>query len=443
MVSGLGSSTYRKVFDSERGEYARWNVVPNIETLASYSFMTQTIELADFGSKDYKSAISGVPSLQKKATVLLAHEYRHWLDHIGSLWGQQMLILGYNSLNARLLNRPEELWRTVKFRQALRDNRFERYYQTIESIEPREHRRKWKYQMSSGARFDHNGRMSEQHPILFTRFAWEDGTMACRVPMSVAALLETSAMCFELHAEKSFITSLPEKAQSAAWESVQNRLLDSMYDPELAEYSVAVHAVSNFVGPRDCESAFDLAAILAGIALNLTENHFGQLRIPESVHRWGDRNDAFLANLDRGYAFLILAAVAPRVPFRNVDEWVEQTLEAAGLPNLERIKADAIAAAEALSDDLVDGPFSHLREKHRLAGMQFLSENGPIFKFTDFVRRLTDGSISAPPIVLGKDLAIAADGEILDWDASPVSAQMQSLLSAFNQCDEFTDACGI
>jgi hypothetical protein len=443
MATGVDGLIYRKILDLERGEFARWNVVPNIEPLATYSFTTQTIELSEFGSEDYKLALSGVLGLQKKASVLLAHEYRHWLDHIGSLWGQQMLCLGYNALNARLLNKPEELWRIVKFRQALRDNRFERYYQTIESIGPKGLRRIWKYQMSSGARFDHNGRASEQHPILFTRFAWEDDRQACRVPMSVSALLETSAMCFELRAEKSFITLLPEREQSAAWETVQRKFLDTMYDPELAEYSVAVHAVSNFVGPSDCESAFDLSAVLASIALNLTESHFRQLRVPDSVRNWGGRNDAFLANMDRGYAFLILAKVAPRVPIRNVDEWVEQTLDAAGLPNLETIKADAIAAAEALSEDLVDGPLVALRERHRLAGIKLLTENGPVFKFTDIFRRLTEGSIPAPPIVLGKDLTISADGEILDWDASPVSAQMKALLGAYSQCDEFADACGV
>jgi hypothetical protein len=198
----MTSSIYRRIVDIESGDYARWNVVPNIETLATYSFRTQTIELCDFSREDFNNALSGAVGLRKKMTVLLAHELRHWLDHVGSLWGQQMLCLGYNALNSRLRNRPEEFWRIVEFRQALRDHRFERYYTTINVMEPNNGRRHWKYQMSAGARFDHTGKMSQSHPILFTRFDWEDGTPACRVPMSLASLLETSAMHFELRAEE-------------------------------------------------------------------------------------------------------------------------------------------------------------------------------------------------------------------------------------------------
>jgi hypothetical protein len=439
----MSFSKYRQIIDRERGSFSRWNVIPNVQTIASYSFITQTIELSEFGSEDYKKALSGIPALQKKATVLLAHELRHWLDHIGSLWGQQILCLGYNALNSRIRNKPEELWRIVQFRQALRDNRFESYYTTIESVDADSHQKTWKYQMSAGARFDHSGRSSEQHPILFTRFRWEDDTPACRVPMSVASLLETSAMHFELRTEQSFLALLSANERTSASAALQRKYLDMMYDPKLAEYSVAVHAVSNFVGPNNCPDAFELSSILAGIALNLTKEHFTRLRVPDSFLIWGERNNAFIANMDRGYAFLVLAKAAPRVPIQNIDEWIEQTLTEAGLPTLKTIKADAMCAIEALAEDLVDGPLSGIRDQHRNSGLKIFAEHGPIFRFEDIFKNLTNWTIPIPPIILGQDFSIAADGEIQEMDVSPISRHIETLSTAFDECVEFADACGI
>ena len=438
----MSSAIYRQIVELESGSYGRWNVIPNVKTLATYSFTTQTIELSEFGSEEYKKALSGVPGLRKKATVLLAHEFRHWLDHIGSLWGQQMLCLGYNALNSRLRNKPEELWRIVRFRQALRDHRFEPYYTTIESTDPSDGRMHWKYQMSAGARFDHSGKMSEGNPILFTRFTWQDDTPACRVPMSVASLLETAAMFFELRAEENFLSLLDVQERPAASEALQRRYLEMMYDTELAEYSVAAHAVSNFVGPKNCPETLQLSSVLASIALNLTPEHFQRLRVPDSFRVWGKRNDSFLANMDRGYAFLALAKAAPRVPIHGLDEWIEQTLASAGLPNLHTIKADAMRSIEILGEEFVEGPLSAIRDRHRDAGLKIFAEYGPVFKFEDVFQKLGDGSIPIPPIVLGQDWFIAADGDIREWDKSPVSGHIDSLLTAYNRCSEFAEACG-
>jgi hypothetical protein len=147
--------------------------------------------------------------------------------------------------------------------------------------------------------------------------------------------------------------------------------------------------------------------------------------------------------MDRGYAFLALAKAAPRVPVDNMDEWVEQTLASAGLPSLKTIKTDATHAIEALSKDLVDGPLSEIRDKHRNSGLKIFAEYGPIFRFEDVLKSLTDGAIPIPPIILGQDFSIVSDGEIREWDTSPISKHIQTLLTVFNECTEFADACGI
>jgi hypothetical protein len=216
-----------------------------------------------------------------------------------------------------------------------------------------------------------------------------------------------------------------------------------MYDPQLAEYSVAVHAVSNFVGAKNCPDAFELSSILASIALNLTKEHFDQLRVPKSFEMWGERNSAFKANMDRGYAFLVLASTAPRVPIGNIDEWITETLASAGLPEMEKIEADASRAIKELSQYLVDGPLSDIRDRQLNLGVKMFREFGPIFRFENTFANFDKWAAIGPPIVLGQDLSIAANGEVHDWYDSPISSQIDTLLATYDQCTEFVEACGI
>jgi hypothetical protein len=184
------NNRFQKLVELESGPYTRWNVVPNLKSEALYSFTTQTVELSNIDSAVYTKALDGDVFATRKVTILLAHEVRHWIDHVGSVWGQTLLYKGYNALHARLANDPSELWRIMSFQQALRDARFNSYYTTIESHTPPDGVSRWQYQMSAGARFNHQGKISDDHPIVFTKFAWLDGTPACRVPISLISLLE-------------------------------------------------------------------------------------------------------------------------------------------------------------------------------------------------------------------------------------------------------------
>jgi hypothetical protein len=85
----------------ERGAFRRWNVVPNARNIASYSFATQVIELSDVDAEAFARGAAGSPAHVHNITRLLAHELRHWIDHIGSVWGQRLLRLGYDAIHAR------------------------------------------------------------------------------------------------------------------------------------------------------------------------------------------------------------------------------------------------------------------------------------------------------------------------------------------------------
>jgi hypothetical protein len=434
---------FGRLLKRETGPYHRWNVIPNRSVLASYSFTTQSIELSDIDSKMFQQALEGNVVLQRRISVLLAHEVRHWLDHIGSLWGQTSLCLGYNALHARHANNPYELWRVAASRHSGRDARFERYYSTVECTAPRNGVQHWKYMLSAVARFDHLGKIDENHPILFTRFSWTDDTSACRAPISVASLLETGAVDFEYQAEHAFLYALPAEDRNPASERLQRRFLESVYDPELVEYSVAVHGISNLVKTKSISESYELSSALASVVLNLTPEHFSKLRIPTAFEKWGARNEAFLKNADRGYAFLALAHHAPKAPVADVDNWLARTLDAAALPQLEQIKKDAREAMGQLRGDLLDGPFAAICNRHLDVGSALFEDHGPVFRFKEVFERLGCLDFPLPPILLGGDLTVAGNGVLEDWSVSPIYAQMDQMYSAYTACDEFLDACGV
>jgi hypothetical protein len=433
---------FKKLVELETGPYSRWNVVPNLTTAALYSFTTQTIELSNIDSALYKEALQGNLLAARKVTTLLAHEVRHWIDHVASVWGQTLLCKGYNALHARIENNPFELWRVMSFQQALRDTRFKSYYTTIEATEPRSGALRWKFEMTAGSRFDHRGRLSEHQPIVFTKFAWHDGTPACRVPISPVSLLESSATHFEYEVEHGFISVLPSAQRGPAEEALQRRFLDLAYDPQWAEYSVAAHAIANFVRANNVPEAYELASILASISLNLAPQHFATLKVPDSFRPWGGRNDAFIKNLDRGFAFLVLAKHAPRVPVRDMDEWVEQTLHASGLPPVRTIKRDARTEMDKLTTDIVGGPFGKVFKVQLTEGRKLFDELGPTFRFKPVLERLKPFDIPLPPVVLGQDGTIVWNGTITKWNDSPIGPQIDEVMKVFRKCEEFAEACG-
>jgi hypothetical protein len=85
----------------------------------------------------------------------------------------------------------------------------------------------------------------------------------------------------------------------------------------------------------------------------------------------------------------------------------------------------------------------NIRDKQRNLGVKISREFGPIFRFENTFANFERWAAIGPPIVLGQDLSIVANGEVRDWDESPISSQINTLLATYDQCTEFAEACGI
>jgi len=204
----------------------------------------------------------------------------------------------------------------------------------------------WTINFSCGLEFTCDGRPDLARPILFILFGDNptDERIA-RHPLSIGSLLEAIAM----HAEICTVASLcmqildPDVRRtdllirSKEWERI-------LYDPELTDYTAAVHLLSTRIKITEMVVAYRLAASLATACLNLTQKHFSQLRHPEKFKHFGlDRIEAFKAAGDRGFAFACIAFSAPQY-FVAEDEgiWLNSALSSAGLPDVETIQSDAM-----------------------------------------------------------------------------------------------------
>lgn len=422
---------------------AHWRLFPAATTVAFYDSFSQYIQLSDISSNELLTALrqlKGQPAQALRPLSLLFHELRHWVDHISTLWGQHRLVAAFNAMNARRRNIPQEFWRIQDFMRLVDRDTFGEYYQTIEQVQmPHGLQRAWQYQFTSGMRFDESGRLDEGRPIFFTRYAWSDGTSACRVPFSLSALLETAAMQTEYAVESFLVDGFGEVEQRIERDQIKERRLKELYTPELAIYSTAVHAVANRMDLNDAGDAYLLAATLASFCLNLPSAQFDVLIVPNEFRAfWGDRNERALANRDRGYAYLLLLFHADKALVHDPHAWLESAAAKAGLRG--NIKAIAIEERDTLAGQAIDGPFRERLVNLLGLGNAMFESFGMSYTIDSVAKDLS--KVVCPPILcsdlkwlsLGPATPIYNDEEVENWWTECSDLE--------HQFEEFVAACG-
>jgi hypothetical protein len=331
-------------------------------TAALYDPASQVIKLTSLEWDDFERAQAD-PASQLHILELLSHEWRHWSDHVGSLWGQRHLIEWYNALNVgKVRDDAHQFWRIV---QATQNTSWFGYDQYFHDIHHTPHiSRPWRYNYTSGLGFTAQGRMDEGHPIFFVNFRSNDDHFIGRVPLSVRSLLEVRAM------ETTLLVEGTEAFSGIAEEDVDARLVanslfgvrafDYIYNPDMTEYSVAAHVLANSCHLSEAMGTFRIAALMAGLALNLPGCLFPRLRSPGPAY--DSRHNAFIARNSFGYAYFLLCFSAPPIDFdvrkkARVKAWLNKACANVGLPSTDEILPETEAEMAGFEQVLVDGPF--------------------------------------------------------------------------------------
>jgi hypothetical protein len=243
----------------------------------------------------------------------------------------------FDALDARHRDQTDDFHLIRDWDKVRVADRFSDYYSTTGEPRGNSAAHAWMHQLTCGLRFDRDGRLDQGAPVFFTSFAWDDGRLACRVPLSVESLLETNATAAELAITQALIASLPQGDRQVELSLHRQQVLDRLYSPTLGVYSVGVHLAANVLNLNDIGIALPLASALASAALDIPDAEFGKVSVPKDFAVWGDRTKVALSRRDRGFLYLCLVHHARGRVTADLAATVDQTLRATGLGEMTSV----------------------------------------------------------------------------------------------------------
>jgi hypothetical protein len=220
--------------------------------------------------------------------------------------------------------------------------------------------------------------------------------------------------------------------------------MERLYTPELALYSAATHLVAGLQRNGRADLAYRAAAALSGLVLNLPNRLFRGLPVSAAMRvHWGGRVDALLNAHDRGFAYLLIAQVAPPItePF-SVEEWLEQCCRASGLPTLAEIRTEAEDAFARYPGMLLDGPLAERgRAQLELGRCNFQYRGIAPERPLSLAVRNIDFRMVLPPLVLADDTLTSISAYTVNNPLLEVGPSVQLAEKYQSWAREFLRAC--
>jgi hypothetical protein len=433
----------------------KWKLFPSVDTLGYFHPLGNFICLNEFkDEKDFEKTLNN-PSLDKDRYSVYIHEYQHYLDQISTLWGIKNIYKIYESYDSVFGNEEYKFHKHRELILSLKRDYFLDYY-TVKYNDIRgDYKNRWQFRISSGLRFDHNGKVNEQLPIPFLSFASAEGIPISRVPISVVSLLETTAT----YAEFSFLLNEAIKLSSPYRENqlnqISKKLESKLYHPDLTLYSAAVHLTSVNLKILDPILAYKISSIFAKIALNLPFELFENIPFSDEINsseEWLKRATNLIQNEDRGFVFylLIINYLAKRGILIDNRIEVVDILSSSNLPNETEIEDLITKEVQKLDYDLL---INHNNFNRRVIDKVFygnkfrqstgIGQQNPPIDISQFVRE-------EPYLIFSEtyfeyenlDLHTIFMKVIKQFDIS-IEEWFKIYTHCENKIDEFNEICGI
>jgi hypothetical protein len=435
-----------------------FGIFANLETLGSYDDFSQVVCLDYLDEKTFSQLFEAIRKSEKRdSTPILqenynsivkffstcTHELTHWLDHTATLWGQRQLIFIYNAINAWTSQDEQEFYRIVIANSERARARLSTYYTEKYNVNSSNHIDKpWQYEYSTGLEFGIDGIPRKDRPILFTTFYNSDNERVIRVPLSMMSLTEVTATYAELQAMQQGLSLLDKNSRLVEESRIKEEKLENLYNSELAIYSVAVHCLSNSIKIYETIEAYKFSSALATLCLNLPEDLFSSLNVPEDLYVWGERIQSFKDIADPGFAFFIIARQAPE--YRDnmrVEEWLQEALKNSGLPDLEKIKSLAEAKLEELKSRILQGKYSEQLKLLLLVGRKNFIERGVWGENILSIKNLYKTSMILPPIVLGDSFVTPITQNTIPISPQSMNNWIDQIVEIESRISKFVNAC--
>jgi hypothetical protein len=341
---------YREVSKARSGFK---HLFPNAGEEAHFDFHSQTIHLSRITKGAFDADLNARElSALRAAYATMLHEITHWADAVGTLWGREYLRRLYSvrslvDAGAPAAGPENEFHLLVDLHDRTRRIMMGRYYRTVHPSSPHGLQKPWQFQLSAGQEFGPDGRLESGQPILFARLLDNSGNaLVARQPIVAGALLETTAVWSEIRTSLEILAEIDSEERLVEQAIFQTELARRLYVPDLTVYTSPTHMLANQAKIADIIQAYHFAATLSHIVMNLQDEDFERLKPPADFAPWSQLFDGFRARRDRGFAFAALCVHGGHHSGKNVHDWINGALLAAGLKSAENTLSAARAKSE-------------------------------------------------------------------------------------------------
>lgn len=325
----------------------KWQPFYNTSVKAAYHFQLILVTLDDVDDNIIKACKKNAPAGRNKVLSLASHEYCHWLDHVSSLWGREMLFKYFKGLSAREAGKIEDFYWMVEANKSVNRATSNQYY--FYKGPKSKQGSPWSWTLSIGQRFNSEGEIKFNDPIPFIRFGkgdpLVDANLVARMPISAAALAESRAMMAELLWIKSEIETFGEKSTPASVEDWLNNYKTKLYKDDYLVYTTSVHLLANQTDTFNLEDCLPFASALSWLCLNFPHLACDKIKIPDvwskawiNEEKKIDYITPLLENRDPGFLFSLFCENASKPTDQNIRKWLNQVVKSVTTYDLGEIE---------------------------------------------------------------------------------------------------------
>jgi hypothetical protein len=448
------SSSTLKFRLPKQSKHKRIKVFPSLEseleTRGCYDNRALQITILEYKAEEIRKAFDApekYPLLTINVHPLVAHEVAHWMDHVGTLWGRNLILQQAKAIEARRSLNEYSFTKIIQYYEACRSLNLPEYYLHLPDIENENFGKPWVWRLSVGVAFDNLGTPNEGKPIVFTQFFDpQNNKLICRAPFSLASLHESTAMHCEITVLKSLVTKFKGKTYDQYAIDKLNGITSNLYERLFVLYTVSAHYSANVIGISDANNAYEYAYNVAEFCFNLPDQYFDQLCIPEGTFAWPKRTPSLweartqtlLKNKDRGFLYVLVFTLIAQSKKSQIRETLEEVCERLGLPELNELEKEV---DELFSHhitrlppiDEYDNMAWHLKSGHKLYQERGLI--GDKICVSDLVNKAT-----IPPMRT-KDDYFYTPSDLTTNFCNEWGRKESDYFKVNNQMDEFVDAC--
>lgn len=230
---------------------------------------------------------------------LYFHEFRHWIDHISTLWGQKYLIETYRRYDSILKNKEYQSYIISPFlihKIVEKNHLFKIYKDTIckKNID------RWSFHIST--------KFIGDVPFFTMTFKDVLKQKICISPVTFMSLFETNAVYEEIQLYLTSSKSIRNKDVLHIEDVIKEReYFELAYNSNLIEYSIACHIPAGLLEVSHPFIAYGISSSIATLILNLPLKYIEEISNNKNLSKWNRKYHwSLVQNKDLGYIMWVL-----------------------------------------------------------------------------------------------------------------------------------------